>query len=248
MANQEQIILGVHTRDELTNILRIGALIGDPGARIQFLSGYFLGTSYSESTLKGDSRTPEILVINLQSVDCMTFIEYIEAMRLSLSFPEFISNLKKVRYRSGIVDYHARKHFFTDWKEFHSDVIEDVTESIGGKMAVRVHKKLNEKEDGKVFLEGIEPLERLVTYIPSKSINSRILEAIRPGDYVGIYSPLQGLDVSHTGIIVGRNEVLYFRHASSQTAHRRVVDQEFVNYVSSTPGIVVFRPTDRELY
>jgi N-acetylmuramoyl-L-alanine amidase-like len=222
--------------------MKTAAEMDDAGERIQFLSGQFLGTGYAESTLIGDPNTREILVINLQEVDCMTFIECMEAMRLSLSFPEFIAKLKRVRYKSGVVDYYARNHFFTDWKEFNADFIEDVTERLAGKRTVCIYKKLNQKEDGTSFLKGIHPVMRQITYIPSKDIDQEVIDNLTAGDYIGIFSDLPGLDVSHTGIIVRHNGIVYFRHASSQPQYRQVTDQDFEMYIAGKPGIVVFRP------
>lgn len=244
--NREQIILGDHTCEELDHIIRTASDTGDAGERIQFLSDHFLGTGYAESTLTGDKDTPEMFVINLQQVDCMTFIEYIEAMRISSSLPEFMENLKKVRYKSGVVDFYARNHFFTDWKEFNADGIEDVTERIGGKRTVLIHKKLNEKEDGASFLQGIPSMIQAISYIPSEAIDNEVIDNLRSGDYIGIFSHLQGLDISHAGIIVRHDDGIYLRHASSQHEYIRVIDQDFRGYIASKPGIIIFRPKTRK--
>ena len=214
----------------------------DAGARIQFLSDHFLGTGYSGSTLIGDSNTREVFVVNLQRVDCMTFIEYIEAMRLSSSFSEFLAHLKKVRYKSGIIDFYARNHFFTDWKENNADYVEDITDRVGGKRTVCVRKKLNEKEDGTSFLQGIQPVIRDISYIPSEAVDREVIDKFKAGDYIGIFSHVNGLDVSHAGFIIRHDGIEYFRHASSQPEYRKVVDQDFREYVAGKPGIVVFRP------
>lgn len=238
----EQILLGVNTLQELEHILRTASNFADPGERIRFLSDHLLGTHYAESTLMGGHKNPEIFVINLEQVDCMTFIEYLEAMRLSSSFREFVANLKKVRYKSGVVDFHSRNHFFTDWREFNADFIEDVTESVGGARTVRILKKLNEREDGTSFLQGIQPVIRKISYVPSESIGPEVTKNLLTGDYIGIFSHLQGLDVSHTGITVRQNDFAYFRHASSHPEKRRVIDQDLRDYIAHKPGIVVFRP------
>jgi hypothetical protein len=238
----EQIILGAHTIEELEIILRKASHIGDPGERIGLLSSHLLGTAYAEATLIGDDLTPEMFVINLKGVDCMTFVEYIEAMRISSSFPGLIASLKRVRYKSGIVDFHSRNHFFSDWRESNRDLIEDLTERIGGAAAVLVRKKLNEKEDGTSFLQGIQAVTREISYIPSGAVDSRIIENLRTGDYIGIFSPIPGLDVSHTGIMVRQNEIVYLRHASSHPENSQVVDQDFRNYIVGVPGIIVYRP------
>jgi len=240
--NQEQIVLGSHTYEELEHLLSEAVNSNNPGERIQFLSGHFLGTGYAESTLTGEVNIPEIFVINLQRVDCMTFLEYIEAMRLSGSFPEFIEHVKQVRYKSGVINFSARNHFFTDWKEFNADLVDDVTERISNKKAISIDKKLNQKEDGTCFLPGIQPMPRAISYIPSEFIDTGTISQLRVGDYIGIFSHVQGLDVSHAGIIVKHEDTLHLRHASSQRKFRKVIDQDFRGYIAGKPGIIVFRP------
>jgi len=213
----------------------------DTGLRIDYLSKQFLGTPYQESTLVGDINTPEVLVINLEGVDCFTLLDYVESMRLSASFDEFKENLKKVRYQGGGVSFENRNHFFTDWREYNAVLIDDVTEKIGGTHAISVRKTLNRKEDGSYFLPGIEPRERVIQYIPVNRIDDSVINELRTGDYIGIYSVENGLDVSHVGISIRNKNKIYLRHASSLKEHRKVVDQDFKNYLADKPGILVFR-------
>ena len=213
----------------------------DTGIRIDYLSKQFIGTTYQESTLIGDINTPEVFVINLEAVDCFTFLDYIESMRRSVSFDEFRENLRKVRYRGGEISFKNRNHFFTDWCEFNSNFIDDITGQLGGKMVIAVRKLLNQKDDGTYFLLGIQPRERLITYIPVDMIDSSILGQLRTGDYIGIYSEKQGLDVSHVGIFIKEENKTYLRHASSLKKYRKVIDQDFSDYIADKPGILVFR-------
>ena len=236
------IELGKFSEDGLDRIIRKGSEIMDIAKRVDFLSTQLLDTYYAESTLVGDKDTPEVFVINLLGVDCLTFVEYIEAMRLSDSFSAFESNLRKVRYKYGIVEFANRNHFFTDWIEYDAEFVDDITEKIGVENAVKVQKTLNEKEDGSFFLAGIQPVPREIIYIPSDSIDDSVLGNLRTGDYAGIYSPLKGLDVSHAGIIIKKDNSLYLRHASSQREYRKVVDQDFVCYMTGKPGMIILRP------
>ena len=126
------IELGKFSEDGLDRIIRKGSEIMDVAKHIDFLSTQFLDTDYAESTLIGDKDTPEVFVINLLGVDCLTFIEYIEAMRLSDSFYAFESNLRKVRYKYGIVEFANRNHFFTDWIGHNAEFVHNATEEIGG--------------------------------------------------------------------------------------------------------------------
>src|SRR3972149_1441267 len=143
-----QTHLGKWTIEELDRLLHDSSLIADVGERIGFLSEQLLGVAYQGSTLAGDAHTPEILVLNLAGVDCFTLIDYVEAMRLSGSFPEITENLKKVRYRKGEVSFEMRNHFFTDWPEYNAGIIEDVTAVIGGSKTVAVRKRLNLRRKG----------------------------------------------------------------------------------------------------
>jgi hypothetical protein len=237
-----QINLGSLSESEFDLVLQKSGAIPDISARIEFLSRRFLGTSYRESTLIGDIVIPEELVVNLEGVDCFTFIDYIEAMRLSGSFSGFMDNLKRVRYKSGSVSFENRNHFFSDWKEFNSGFVHDITEEVGGLKANKILKTLNRKEDGSYLIPGTAPVEREISYIPSPAIDGPVLEKIRTGDYIGIYSRAAGLDVSHVGIFIREGEKSYLRHASSQPEFRKVIDQDFQVYIQNKPGIIIFRP------
>ncbi|MCI0468849.1 MAG: DUF1460 domain-containing protein [Nitrospirae bacterium] len=243
----EVINLGKWTAEELEQIISDAAAIKDNGSRIMRLSNYFLETPYNDLTLIGDLITPESFVVNLADVDCLTFIEYIEAMSLSSSFLEFLENLRQVRYRDGYVSFKNRNHFFSDWSEFNREFVEDITEQVSGGRAVKIVKLLNIKEDGGYLLNGVQPEKRMIKYIPSDSIDTETTERLMTGDYIGIYSDKDGLDVSHVGIFIsdknrsssGQQPSLFLRHASS--AIGKVVDEDFKTYSSKTPGIVILR-------
>lgn len=235
----ESVILGRWTEERLNAIMREAAEIQGAGERIAFFSEKFLGLPYQEKTLIGDIKTPEVFVINLSAVDCFTFIDYIEAMRLSSSFSEFRENLRMVRYKTEKVAFENRNHFFTDWVESNSEFVEDVTEGIGGKSAIKVEKTLNAKENGTYFLNGVDPKQRIFKYIPSIAIDNSIMNKLRTGDYAGIYSYAHGLDVSHVGIIIKDSERIYLRHASSVKG--KVVDEDLNKYMYDKLGLIVLR-------
>ncbi len=234
------LTLGKWTEDELDRMIRESAKIAETGSRVAALSEAFLGTDYLEHTLIGDINTPEVFVINLADVDCFTFIDYIEAMRISDSFSQFKVNLQKIRYRGGRVAFGDRNHFFSDWREFNVSLVKDVTSEIGKTAAIKARKALNMKQDGTPLIPGIPPSEREIEYVPSHALDDQVLAGLRTGDYAGIYSELPGLDVSHTGIIIRDKGNLYLRHASSK--HKKVLDEDLRTYISDKPGLVIFRP------
>ena len=240
--DREIINTGPWTIDELNILIFKASKIKDSAERIAFISRQFLSLPYQEKTLVGGVQTPEVLTINLAEVDCFTLLDYVEAMRLSASFEDFKSTLKKIRYRSGVVDYQHRNHFFTDWIEFNSDLVTDVTEQIGADKMKKALKMLNGRVNNKQLLPNVPIRNREITYIPTKVLNVQVISKLKTGDYVGIYSDRPNLDVTHVGIVIRDGNRLLFRHASSASRHKKVIDEDFKNYVSGTSGIVVLRP------
>lgn len=231
--------------DDLDRIIRESSRIAGAGKRIDVLSRHFLGTRYAASTLKGSKSTNEELVINLREVDCFTFLDYVEAMRRSGSFTEFTEHLICVRYRSGQVTFSSRNHFFTDWPENSHGYILDITGHAGGSAVRTVEKTLNLKSDGTLFLPGLRLRERQVSYIPTAAVDDSVIQRLKTGDYVGIYSDKKGLDVSHVGIFIRTGDTPpLLRHASSHRQILKVTDQEFRDYIAGKPGLIIFRPKD----
>jgi len=90
-------------------------------------------------------------------------------------------------------------------------------------------------------LPGIPIVKREIKYIPTERIDGSVLDSLKSGDYIGIYTDKPGLDVSHTGIIIKKDDKTYIRHASSRARNMKVVDEELLSYLSHAPGIVVYR-------
>jgi hypothetical protein len=237
----EQINLGKWTEHDLDMILQEASRISENGKRIDILSRHFLEVKYRENTLTGSAMTPEDFVINLGALDCFTFLDYIEAMRLSTSFVDFKRNLVMVRYKSGKIDYINRNHFFSDWREFNKDIIQDISLQISVERTRTIKKILNLKEDGTLYLPGLAPVERTIDYIPANVINETVIRKCKTGDYIGIYTDEPGLDVTHVGIIIKNKGEVYLRHASSLPECRKVIDQDFTTYMTGKPGFLVFR-------
>lgn len=244
---KEEIKLGKWDQNMLENLMKKASQINRIGRKIDFISRQFLGTQYSESTLIGSEKTREVLVVNLSGVDCFTFIDYVEALLLSNSYIAFKDNLIHIRYRSDIISFDHRNHFFSDWSVFNRDLIEDVTVQVGGRLKRSSRKNLNVKEGGGLYLPGIATIERTINYIPASALNEPIMRKLRTGDYIGIYTDSAGLDVTHVGIIIKSKGTTYFRHASSRAGYRKVIDQEFMTYMVGQPGFIVLRPRSAEI-
>lgn len=239
-----RLTLGKWTEEDLETLLRAAAKIRKLTDRISFISEQFLKIPYKGFTLVGKEDIAEELVVNLAAVDCFTFIDYVEAMRRSASYDDFISNLRLVRYRGGDVSFSCRNHFFTDWREYSGEFIQDVTEEIGGRHARKSFKKLNLREDGTFFLPGLGIVSRDIFFIASDAVDAAMLNRLVSGDYLGIYAPLEGLDVTHIGIVIKQGKTCMLRHASSSHHERRVVDSPLAAYLAGVPGFMVLRPQE----
>ena len=213
----------------------------DKGRAIEMLSQTFLETPYLANRLIGSATTAEQLVIDFRGVDCFTYLDYVQALRTATSENEFVENVIQTRYINGDVSFTQRKHFFTDWAHTHQILADDVTAQLSPH-AVTVVKQLNRKADGELYLPGIAVTERSVTYIPSEFIDEQVISQLQTGDYIGIYTKLAGLDVTHTGFFIMTQNGPVLRHASSRPENHKVMDSAFANYVLNTPGIVVLRP------
>ena len=240
-AGEERIDLGRFTKGALVRILQEASHYGAASEKIDFISSHFIDLPYQEDTLDGDEAAREILTLNLAWLDCFTYLDYVEALRLSSRYEEIKGNLIRVRYKEGEIAYQSRKHFFSDWPASDSDRITDVTQAVGGVTAISVKKFLNKKADGTRYRAGIPVVARIITYIPSDEINQSVTARLKAGDYVSAYSQKAGLDVSHTGIVIKKDNTLYLRHASSRKENRRVVDEKLLSYFTNKPGMIVYR-------
>ncbi len=81
---------------------------------------------------------------------------------------------------------------------------------------------------------------RMTNYVPGNLINKDVIKLLQNGDYIGIYSDKEGLDVTHTGILIKNKDGVFFRNTSSKLM--KVADYSFKDYVKEIEGIIVFRP------
>lgn len=239
----EKLDLANWDKKNLSNFLLNNANNFD-SVKVKNITDKFLNTTYKANTMIGSPTQKEELVIDLANLDCFTFIDYVEAMKRSKNFNEFKENLIRLRYQSGNIDYTFRNHFFTDWIRYNG--FENITSSLY-KKTKQVTKTLNLSKTGKPFLKGIKIKKIKIDYIDSKEFNKNILRNLRTGDYIGIYSKKEGLDVSHVGILIKKEGKAYFRHASSEKSLFKVVDEAFESYIKKRPGFIVLRDKNQRI-
>ncbi|MEA9794896.1 DUF1460 domain-containing protein [Xanthomonas campestris pv. raphani] len=210
------------------------------GHMIDVVSAQFLATPYRDHVLQGSATTPEKLIIDFTGLDCFTYLDYVEAARRSYSQQDFVNQLVLTRYVDGIVSFTHRKHFFSDWANRTYELATNITAAVSPD-SVTVVKQLNLKADGSNYLPGLPVVERAITYIPTAHIDAALIRKLRTGDFIGIYTPLDGLDVTHVGFFIMTDRGPKLRNASSRAENQKVVDSQFLDYVARTPGIIVYR-------
>ncbi|OFY40543.1 MAG: hypothetical protein A2X18_11440 [Bacteroidetes bacterium GWF2_40_14] len=221
---------------------------------------FFLNVPYVANTLEIE---PEGLVVNLRSLDCTTFVETVFALAMTaktkvLTFDNFCSKLRLVRYRNGVInDYTDRLHYTSDWiyQNQEKKIVKNISKMPGSKpLILNLHimssntneyKQLNGKEDliGKIKAKESEINSREHYYLPAEEIDRRASQ-FKSGDMVGFVTTIPGIDISHVGIIYKDGKKLTFIHASS--THKKVVINKdplsvFVKGTGRNTGIVLAR-------
>ncbi|MFW5973371.1 MAG: N-acetylmuramoyl-L-alanine amidase-like domain-containing protein, partial [Bacteroidota bacterium] len=171
---------------------------------------------------------------------------------------QFRANLLETRYRGGDLDgYCSRIHYFTEWVVDNEERgnVEDVTAEIGGE---RLNKRFNfmtenrerypRLADNDELFECVREMESNLAehtfhYVRQDDISSVYTE-LQAGDIVALVTDIEGLDVTHTGLVYDNGDGSKgLLHAS--TSGGVIVSPDLQRYVTNNPrqiGILVARP------
>lgn len=231
------------------------------GEVMTFVGKQFIGSAYEANTL--DRSGSEMLVCNLKTFDCVTFVENVLALSLCIkqhqySYESYQQELQTIRYRRGtIAGYASRLHYFSDWiyDTERKGIIVDVTKKIGG-IPYRKHidfmtshrSSYPSLADDSVF-QQLSICEdsinaRPMWYIPKTEVE-KLQNKISGGDIIAITTAKKGLDVSHTGIAIRLADgSLHFLHAPDVGATVTVSKEtlpEYLKHHAEQTGIMVLR-------
>ena len=218
------------------------------------LAESFVGNPYLAQSLDADG--PEKLRLNLMQFDCMLFVEQLLALAWSESFDQFSARTQRLRYRDGEVSYCNRWHYFHDWVG--SAVRQGMLEAdfaLEGEISrslplnfMSSNRSLYPKLQSNVLFDCISSLEdsRRVQqrFIPLEAIES-VLPSLQSGDLFAIATRVQGLDVSHTGVLVRSESRMDAIHAAPGRGVMRSLG--LASYLRSVPdaiGVVIVRPAE----
>lgn len=234
----------------------------DFGATMVAVGKTFLKTPYVAKTLEiGDTET---LVVNLQGLDCTTFVENVLAFSLmgrnkKDNFDDFTKNLETVRYKDGKLNgYASRLHYFTEWiaNNEAKGLLKDITSEIGGEEIAKdinfmsTHRDLYPFLKDDVNYEKIKASERFLNNRPICVLaQDKIAEnehLIRSGDIIALATSINGLDVTHTGIATreadGRIHLLHASTGSMEVEVSKKPLAEYLKKIKKNTGIIVARP------
>lgn len=228
--------------------------------------GHTLEIGAGGKTLEAGSE--ELLVINLQSLDCTTLVENVCALTLTTThgskrWQDYLYWLRMLRYQDGKLNgYCSRNHYFSQWIQ--SGTRQGLVREIEPSPAISVPMKLsltymsshpNSYPLLKVSMDErhlIAVMEKrasgtTVRYIPKERVGDsrKALGDIKDGDILAITTNKAGLDISHVGFAVwGKDGKLHLLNASS--IHKKVVLEPMTLYQymqkhSSQTGIRVIR-------
>ncbi len=223
----------------------------------------FVGTPYVAHTLEAPG--PEHLVVNLQGLDCTTFVENVLALSRCIklkqtAFEAFTRQLQLIRYRSGVIEgYPSRLHYFIDWigDNERKEIVRDITRELGGIPLVKTidfmstHRQSYPKLSDRSAVDGIRAAEiRLSSavrmYVPKAKVVG-IQDKLRSGDIIAITTSIPGLDVSHTGLVAVREGKAYYLHAPLSGGAVQLSQGSLADYLAGAgkqTGIIVARPMD----
>jgi hypothetical protein len=207
------------------------------GESVAFIGLSFVGTKYVPATLELPGA--EEVVINLQELDCVTFVENVLALALFIRQvePQILESeletqavyrrlLTRIRYRNGRVDgYPSRLHYFTDWilDNEAKGIVREVTAELSGVEDFRAidfmsnHPESYRQLNSRMVLNAIQDREFYLSglgryRIPEDEIATRS-SWIQDGDIIAATSTVEGLDVAHTGLALWRDGALHLLHA-----------------------------------
>ncbi|MCC8114072.1 MAG: DUF1460 domain-containing protein [Bacteroidales bacterium] len=236
-----------------------------PGEIALAVAEEFMDKPYVAKTLEGE---PEMLTVNLDELDCTTFVEMVIAMTLTLderrnSWRDYVYNLERVRYRNGTLNgYPSRLHYNSDWAadNIHRGNFTDATPTFPKyTYMTRTLDFMSENADkytalaDSANLAGIKNVERgyrshRFPYIKTVDVaNKDVRSEFRNGDIVGFVSNIKNLDVSHLGIIKMVNGEPYVIHASSSAGKVVITDKPLVEFLKKNRqflGVRVYRITN----
>lgn len=260
----------VRFANESTDTIAISQMLSDataalsrnatPSERVVYIARQFMDTPYLTGTLES---TPEDVTVNLEGMDCTTFVDNVLAMAYTIgegrmSWRDFTYNLERMRYRGGRMNgYSSRLHYVSAWitDNIHRGIITEVTANLPNvSYEVKNIDFMSRNRDKYPVLSDSTEYARIremesayrnhrFPYIKSRNARTACPD-LREGDIVAITTRTPGLDVQHMGIVVKVDGEPHLLHASSvenKVAISQYTLDEYLKRNRSATGFRVVR-------
>lgn len=234
----------------------------DVGALTLKVATYFLDVPYVAHTL--ETGAEEKMVVNLREMDCTTLVENSLALARTIqhknpNFQKFVKELEFIRYRDGIRSgYPSRLHYFSDWiyDNDRKKTVKDMSRDIAHILYPNRVNFMNRHPDSyKALSENPELIDiisaqedsisfRMNWYIPKSKVPD-FENQFKDGDIVAITTHIDGLDVSHVGLISKEGQKVKMLHASSREKKVVITTGTLSDYLianKSNSGVMIARP------
>ena len=232
---------------------------------IQAIADYFIGTPYKAGLL--DQSKQESLVITLDRFDCVLFVETVLAMARGIaikdySYLTFINHIRDQRYRQGKMNgYCSRLHYFSEWITDNQKRgnVRDIGFELGGEMINKPLFFMSKNRDkysqiarNNTNYQCIATIEdsisqQRINYIPYYKISS-VYSQLQPGDIIALATEINGLDVTHAGLVYRNSDNnIGLIHASPRAATRMLlaIDRYLQEYNMSVADVFVIVGKDK---
>lgn len=248
---------------EIERLIAIGIPIKEDGKRISTIGRSLLDRPYVASTLEG---TPEMLTVNLDGLDCTTFVESVASLARVAGhrggWLDYLVALEEIRYRGGQMNgYGSRLHYISEWAVNNTvrGIIKEVTNQAPRvNYIVRTIDYMTSHRDSYPALKDDTEFERIKNveaglrghrfpYIKTGDLIQKDVKTwLQDGDIVAFVTGMNNLDVTHMGIIVNESGTLKIMHASSKKKQVVIDDLSVADFVKrgGYKGIRVFRIAD----
>ncbi len=234
----------------------IGDIVGAVG--LSFVETPYVGWTLERSADK------EFCFVTLDGLDCVTLFESSLGLARMIKQgqsreSDLIAQITKTRYRNGVVSgYPSRLHYTSDWiyDNDRKGTVKDVSAILPGAIALeKTFSFMSQHTDTyrqlKAHPELIEVIKRdearlsktQFSYVPTASVEAAE-GSLMTGDIIGIVTKTEGMDCSHTGLIIREGKRARFLHASS-VAKKVMLDgpiSEYLKRSDKSLGIMVARP------
>ena len=233
------------------------------GEILQELGLQFVGRPYIVGPLDGFGR--EVLICRLDRFDCFTFLEAMLAAARGVavedySWDSYVRKTTEQRYRDGEMgDYCTRLHYYTEWiyDNEQKGIVRNITAELGGERLDKRYGFMSAHRGEYAPLESdsiyrcIRDVEDRLNevidyyYIPQNRIHEAY-DGLQPGDLIATSTDIEGLDVTHTGMVYkGDDGSTGLLHASTNGGVKISPDlQEYVQGVRVQTGIIVARAAE----